>query len=214
MTMDYEFRVDGLLPEWGRDAFCDMRIEEMYGVRVGSQGASLLYQEDGKFGDMQLALVMTPEKTAGQGFGSPGSSADGDTIQKSDIFIKYDPRTKNGYSLRYWRTVLSAEKVMFQLFKIVNGVGSPVDSQQVLTGVFKPNTYLLMSIIGGKFTASAYNDADDEVLFAGQSTAHREIETTMFDDVAAERQITGRHVPVSWIWRRLAGREADHAESA
>ncbi|MCH6170010.1 hypothetical protein [Pseudonocardia alaniniphila] len=29
MSMDYEFRVDGLLPEWGRDAFCDMRIEEV-----------------------------------------------------------------------------------------------------------------------------------------------------------------------------------------
>ena len=48
--------------------------------------------------------------------------------------------------------------------------------------------------------------ADDEVLFAGQPAARREIETTLFDDVAAEWLITGRRVPVSWIWRRLTAR--------
>lgn len=136
-----------------------------YGVRVASQGASLLYQQDASFGDMQVDVVMSPEKTAGQGFGSPGSPVDGDTIQKSDIFIKYDPRTKTGYSLRFWRTTDSAEKVMFQLFQIVNGTGSPISDQKVLTGVLKPDTYISLKIIGNTFTATGSNNVDDETLF-------------------------------------------------
>jgi Trk K+ transport system NAD-binding subunit len=46
--------------------------------------------------------------------------------------------------------------------------------------------------------------ADDELLFAGQGTAHREMETTMVVDAAAEYVVTGRSVPASWIWRQLA----------
>ncbi|HEX4054411.1 MAG TPA: pectinesterase family protein [Tepidisphaeraceae bacterium] len=135
-----------------------------YGVRVGSQGGSLLYQQDADCGDMQVDLVMTPEKTAGSGFGSPGSAADGPRIQKSDIFIKYDPRTKNGYSLRYWRTTRSAEKCMFQFYKIVNGAGSPLSDKQAFTGVFKPNTYLTLKVVGSAISARAHNDVDKEVL--------------------------------------------------
>ena len=71
-------------------------------------------------------------------------------MERSDIFIKYDPRTKNGYSLRFWRTIQAADKCMFQLYKIENGVGHPVNDQQQLTGVFKPNTTITLSIIGNE----------------------------------------------------------------
>jgi pectin methylesterase-like acyl-CoA thioesterase len=91
-----------------------------WGVRVGSQGASLLYQQDAAYGDMRADIVMSPEKTAGQGFGSPGSGADSNPptfVQNADIYIKYDPRTQNGYSLRWWRTTSSATDCMFQLYQ-------------------------------------------------------------------------------------------------
>jgi hypothetical protein len=140
------------------------RLINGYGVRVGSQGASLLYQQDADCGDMQVDLVMTPEKTAGSGFGSPGSPVDGDRIQKSDIFIKYDPHTRNGYSLRYWRTTQSTEKCMFQFYKIVNGAGSPISEKQVFTGVFKPNTFMTVKVVGSTLSASAHNDVDKEIL--------------------------------------------------
>jgi hypothetical protein len=135
-----------------------------YGVRVGLQGASLLYQEDAECGDMQVDLVMTPEKTEGSGFGSPGSAADGELIQKSDIFIKYDPRSKNGYSLRYWRTTQSTAKCMFQFYKIVNGIGSPISDKQAYTGVFKPSTFMTIKVVGSTISAAAHNDVDNEVL--------------------------------------------------
>src|SRR5205814_10528125 len=73
-----------------------------YAVRSGNGPASLLYQEDVERGDMQTDLFMTPEKTAGQGFSVPGSPSEtGPRNLHSDVYIKYDPRTKNGYALRF-----------------------------------------------------------------------------------------------------------------
>jgi hypothetical protein len=134
-----------------------------YGVRAALAGSALLYQQDAPSGDMQIDVVMSPEKTDGQGFGSPGSAADANT-QNADIFIKYDPRTQTGYSLRWWRTTQSARKCMFQLFQHTRGVGTPVGPAQELTGVFKPNTYVTLSIIGSTFTVKAHNDVDGETL--------------------------------------------------
>jgi hypothetical protein len=137
-------------------------FENGYGIRVASRGASLLYQQDGDLGDMQIDLVMTPEKP-GMGFGSPGSPEDGDATQKSEIFIEYDPRTRNGYSLRYWATLEANGKCRYQLYKIVNGVGSPLNDKQAFTGVFKRNTRMTLKIIGNKFTVEAHNDVDGDV---------------------------------------------------
>ena len=53
---------------------------------------------------------------------------------------------------------------MFQLYKIENGVGSPLNDQQVLTGVFKRNTHMTLKVVGDKFTATASNDVDQETL--------------------------------------------------
>jgi hypothetical protein len=134
-----------------------------YGVRAASAASALLYQQDSPSGDMQIDVVMHPEKTDGQGFGGPGTSADANT-QNADIFIKYDPRTQTGYSLRWWRTTQSARKCMFQLFQHTHGVGTPLSPAQELTGVFKPNTYMTLSIAGSTFTVKAHNDVDSDTL--------------------------------------------------
>ena len=144
-----------------------------WGLRVGTQGAAILYQQDGTYGDEQVSVLMSPEKTAGQGFGSPGTGADSTPTaqnQNADIYIKYDPRTGNGYSLRWWRTTDVANAVVFQFYKHINGVGSPIDANQVVTSAFKPNTYLTVSMIGSTLTAQAYNTVDSATLFL-QSTA-------------------------------------------
>ncbi len=137
-----------------------------YGLRIASQGAQLLYQNDKPTGDMRVKVVMTPEKTAGQGFGIAGSPDDnaGPRNQKADIFIKYDPRTRNGYSLRFWRTIQASDKCMFQLYQVVDGIGHPVSDQQQLTGVFKPNTTITLFIAGSTFTATGSNTTDRETL--------------------------------------------------
>jgi hypothetical protein len=147
-----------ILGPWSVDA-----AEELingYGVRSGGRAASLLYQEDVERGDMQIDLVMTPDKTAGQGFSIPGSPAEtGERNLHSDVYIKYDPRTKNGYALRFWRTTQSSSKCMFQLYRIVDGIGSPIDDTQVLSGVFRPNIKMTLKVVGSKLTVDASNDA-------------------------------------------------------
>lgn len=136
-----------------------------YGILSGNRPASLLYQEDIERGDMRIDLAMTPDKTGGQGFSIPGSPSEtGERNLHSDIYIKYDPRTKNGYALRFWRTTQSSSKCMFQLYKIVNGVGSPIDDRQVLSSVFRPNITMTLKIIGNKISADAANNANGETL--------------------------------------------------
>ncbi len=113
---------------------------------------------------MQVDLVMASEK-AGQGFSVPGSPADsGPRNLHADMYIKYDPRTRNGYALRMWRTTQSASKCMFQLYKIENGAGSPLNDRQVLSGVFKTTTHMTLKVTGTNLTVSASNDVDKETL--------------------------------------------------
>jgi hypothetical protein len=113
---------------------------------------------------MSVTVVMTPEKTAGQGFGIAGSPSDDPRNQRADIFIKYDPRTRTGYSLRFWRTIQAADKCMFQLYRIESGVGMPLNDEQQLTGVFKPNTTITLSVTGTKLTVRGSNSTDADTL--------------------------------------------------
>jgi hypothetical protein len=165
----YGLRVSGLLGAppargFGGGAAPPPVTSDPSAPRVPNPYAALIYQKDEPTGDMQVKVVMSPEKTAGQGFGIAGSPDDIPRVERSDIYIKYDPRTKNGYSLRFWRTIQAADKCMFQLYKIENGVGHPVNNQQQLTGVFKPNTTITLSIVGTKFTARGSNTVDNETL--------------------------------------------------
>ena len=143
----------------------DDRLIDDYGVRAPTASGTLVYQQDADTGDMQIDVLMFPEKTEGTGFSIPGSPADsGPTNLHADVLIKYDPRTKNGYALRFWRTNKDTGKCIFQFYKIANGAGSPVDDHQAMTGVFKPTTHLTIKATGNKLTATASNDVDKEML--------------------------------------------------
>jgi hypothetical protein len=139
------------------------RLVNGCGIRPSAPG-ELLYQQDADCGDMQIDLVMGAEKQ-GTVFSVPGSPADsGANNLHSDIFIKYDPRTRNGYALRFWRTTQSDKKCMYQLYKIEHGAGSPLDDRQVLSGVFKASTHMTLKVTGAKLAVSAFNDIDKETL--------------------------------------------------
>ena len=114
---------------------------------------------------MQVDLFMTPDKTEGTVFAVPGSPDDNGVRNfHGDFFIKYDPRTKSGYSLRYWRTTQSAAACMYQFYKIENGVGTPLNDKQVQSGVFKQSTSLTLKVTGSTISATAHNTVDDQSL--------------------------------------------------
>lgn len=134
-----------------------------YGVRPTGPGY-LLYQQDADCGDMQMDLVMASEKD-GQGFSVPGSPDENDPRSLyADMYIKFDPRTRNGYALRMWRTKQSANKCMFRLYRIENGVGSPLNDQKVLSGVFKTTVHMTLKVTGTTLTVRATNNVDQETL--------------------------------------------------
>jgi hypothetical protein len=135
-----------------------------YGIFGTTADAALVYQHDGPVERMSITVVITPDKATGQSFAIPGSPDDRHSALNGDIYIKYDPRTKTGYSLRAWRTTQSAVKVMFQFFRHVNGVATPLDAQQVLTGVLKPNARLTVSVIGTRIQAEGANETDSDTL--------------------------------------------------
>ncbi len=47
---------------------------------------------------------------------------------------------------------------------------------------------------------------DDQLLFAGESSQRRELESTMIVDSTAAYVLFDRHIPASWVWRKLSGR--------
>lgn len=94
-----------------------------YGLYTSGRGARILYAQDGKFGDMHLALELSPQKAAGQGFGSA-------TGQYLDIYTKFDPHTLSGYGLRIERTPRFGNGVSFALYKFENGSGTALGPQQ------------------------------------------------------------------------------------
>ena len=155
---DGQWSVQG---EW--KVVADERLAGGYGIHGTSADASLVYQRNGPVDRMSIRVVVTPDKTTGQSFAVPGSPDNRHAALNGDVYIKYDPRTKSGYSLRAWRTTLSAVKVMCQFYKHANGVSTPLGPQQVLTGVWKPNCTLTVSVDGATISAEARNDADGEV---------------------------------------------------
>jgi voltage-gated potassium channel len=45
---------------------------------------------------------------------------------------------------------------------------------------------------------------DDELLFAGQSSERRELESTMVVDSTGAYVLFDQHIPSSWVWRKLS----------
>jgi voltage-gated potassium channel len=49
--------------------------------------------------------------------------------------------------------------------------------------------------------------ADDELLLAGQGPDRRQLQGTLINDSTAAYALFGEHVPLSWVWRKLARKQ-------
>jgi hypothetical protein len=50
------------------------------------------------------------------------------------------------------------------LYKIEDGVGSPLNTEQLLSGVFKQDTFLTLKVTGSTISMTAHNTVDDQTL--------------------------------------------------
>ena len=48
---------------------------------------------------------------------------------------------------------------------------------------------------------------DDELLFAGEGPERRELESTLVVDSTAAYVLFDQHIPASWVWRKLSGKD-------
>jgi voltage-gated potassium channel len=48
---------------------------------------------------------------------------------------------------------------------------------------------------------------DDQLLFAGEGSERRGLETTLLVDSTAAYVLFDQHIPASWVWRKLSGKD-------
>ncbi|HVQ16044.1 MAG TPA: hypothetical protein VMS40_20730, partial [Vicinamibacterales bacterium] len=134
------------------------------GLRTATQGARLLYQPQGSFSDMSLTLDLTPEKTAGQGFGSA-------TDQYLEAYIKWDPATQTGYALRFQRLASdplngnqpipsSGNSVRVSMLEYVNGVRTILPGCYVESSVYMPGAQLVFKLTGNVLSADVTTESE------------------------------------------------------
>ncbi|WP_422016383.1 hypothetical protein [Roseateles sp.] len=146
------------------------------GLITATQGARLLYQPQGSYSDMTLALDLTPEKIAGQGFGSA-------TDQYLEVYIKWDPLTQTGYALRFQRLASdplngnqpipsSGNSVRVSMLEYVNGNRTILPGAYVESSVFTPGTHVVFKLVGNVLTADVTTSSAQNNTQAGYKLPH------------------------------------------
>lgn len=154
------------LSEFGSGWICDEGVvgygsEGLYGLLPSDRGARLMYTPPaGTYGDMELTLVVNPEKNAGQGFGS--------AKQYMDIFIKYDTTSLTGYALRLERISTLACGVQASLVKYENDTVTYI-SDKVTTSAFNAECTIKLSVKDGVLSTeiTTTHEQSDKQLEAG-----------------------------------------------
>lgn len=147
------------------------------GLVTATQGARLLYQPQGAFSDMALALALTPEKVAGQGFGSA-------TGQYLEVYIKWDPLTRTGYALRFQRLSSdplngnrpipsSGNSVRVSMWEVVNGNRTLLPGAYVESSVFMPGAKVAFKLVGNVLSADVTTRSPQTSTQAGYRLPHK-----------------------------------------
>ena len=127
------------------------------GLQTATQGARLLYQPQGSFSDMSVSVDLTPEKVAGQGFGSA-------TDQYLEIYLKWNPVTQTGYALRFQRLstdplngnkpiLSSGNSVRVSMIEYASGVRKIFPGAYVESSVYMPGAKVVFKLVGDVLTA-------------------------------------------------------------
>lgn len=121
------------------------------GIITGVRYCRAIYkQPTDDYGDMTAIIELTPEKNAGQGFGS--------AKQYQEILIKYDPDTQTGYGIRYTRSSTMTNTIEFQLYEYKNGVETAIGDMQYMEATFRSNCKITLSLEGNALSAKVQSD--------------------------------------------------------
>lgn len=120
-------------------------------LQTGRTG-SMSYTPVGKaFGNMKVDLLVSPFKTAGQGFSV--------APLYMDVLIKYDAKSKSGYGLRFIRTTKYANTVDCYLVHYANNKVTAI-SEAVTTSCYRTPCSITLEVNNKHLTAHAECLAD------------------------------------------------------
>ena len=117
-----------------------------------STGCGIYYAHELPVDNMSLVVMVEPEDESGNGYDKPR--------QYTDIYIKYDPATSNGYALRIGETS-DQGKTVFCLYQIKNGNGTPI-SNEFVSDAFKPGCEITLQVKNDVLSAFiSYDNGED-----------------------------------------------------
>ena len=126
--------------------------KDMIGLLQTGRTASMSYTPVGdNFGDMQLSILVSPYKTAGQGFSV--------APLYMDVLIKYNPRTKTGYGIRFIRTTKYSNAVDCYFIEYDHNKIKPI-SEPISTNCYRPSCRIDIQVKGNKLSAYAQCESD------------------------------------------------------
>ncbi len=131
----------------GSGTYADNAVGVITGTRYGR---AIYPQPTADYGDMTAVARFTPEKNAGQGFGSAG--------QYQELLIKYDPDTQTGCGIRYTRSSALSNGVDFQLYEYKDGEGTPIGDIKTMDSTFRSNCVITLSLKGTQLSAKIETD--------------------------------------------------------
>ncbi|QDH78640.1 hypothetical protein FKX85_06165 [Echinicola soli] len=124
----------------------------MVGLLQSARTGSMSYTPPMKMeADMVLNMVVSPHKTAGQGFSV--------APLYMDVLIKYDAKTKTGYGLRIMRTTKFANSVDCFLIRYDHNQVTPL-TEPVSTSCFRAPVYISLSVKENCLCATLSSGAD------------------------------------------------------
>jgi hypothetical protein len=136
----------------------DWHNPQNLGFMPSKKGARLYYTPlEHNCGNMRLSLSLSPEKTAGQGFGGAN--------QWMDIGVKFNTQTMSGYALRIMRIGKISNAVAADLVAYKNGVVSylthkrdttdlnDIDAHTIATTAFRPPCRITIAYTESRLSA-------------------------------------------------------------
>ncbi|MDO3695205.1 hypothetical protein QVZ41_10145 [Wenyingzhuangia sp. chi5] len=122
-----------------------------FGLLQNGRAASMNYTPvNNNIKDIKLSLIVSPYKTAGQGFSV--------APLYMDVVINFDPKTKTGYGLRFIRTTKYGNAVDCYFVKYHQNKTTAI-SEPVSTSCFRSPCEITLSLKGYTLSASATTKA-------------------------------------------------------
>jgi len=149
LESDRRFTVDTTKDAWyygkGSEGAADIM-----GIMQGRNGRMRYTPIGNKFTDMQVTLLASPFKSAGQGFSV--------APLYMDVLVKMDSKTMNGYGLRLIRTTKFGDAVDVYFVQYENGIAKQI-SEAVSTSVFRTVCTITIASTGNVLSAQLTTNA-------------------------------------------------------